>query len=441
LVEDDALVRETVARFLSGTGLDVVACGSCAEARALYAQRSFDAVITDFELDDGDAISLLRWIRGRDARAAVFVVTGRGTIDRAVESLHEGARDFLTKPIAFDRLRAMLDRVLRERRATREPRGRIAFVARSPSMRRFIEELDAVARSTAPILLLGETGTGKSTIAREIHARSPRAKGPVIDVNGAGLRGDFLESELFGHERGAFTGAVAPKSGLLEEADGGTLFLDEIGDIELEVQAKILKVLEERRFRRLGDVRERTVDVRLVAATHRSLEQLVRAGSFREDLYYRISTLSLTVPPLRERRDDIAPLVEQLLDEIAARQGLPPPTFAASAMSALLAHDWPGNLRELRNVVERAVVLHPGRAVDAAQLRFDDRGGRAERSASADPITGTRPLEHAQRDAIEAALATARGHVGDAARLLGIPRSTLYAKLHAMAIDLARYRG
>jgi DNA-binding NtrC family response regulator len=448
LVEDDEVLRESMARYLQAHGFVVDQCGACEEARALFSRRVPDVVIADFRLDDGDAMLLLPWLRARDPSVAVFILTGFGTIDLAVRALHEGARDFLTKPVQLPRLLGLVQRAADARRVSTMPRGSTRFIARSEAMQRFVHELDAVARTSSPVLLLGETGTGKSTVAREIHARSPRAGGRIVDVNCGGLRGDFLESELFGHERGAFTGAVAAKQGLLEQADGGTLFLDEIGDIELGVQAKILKVLEERRFRRLGDVRERTVDVRLVAATHRDLDLAVRRGTFREDLYYRISTLRLTVPPLRERRGDIEPLVEQLVLELSARHGRPPPSVTPEALAALVSHPWSGNVRELRNVLERALVLHRANVIHAEHLRFDTpktpgSGVRPRPQLGAPAAVegeGPMTIRDAERRAIEDALAAASGHVGEAAQMLGMPRSTLYHKLRVLGIETARFR-
>jgi transcriptional regulator with GAF, ATPase, and Fis domain len=320
-------------------------------------------------------------------------------------------------------------------------------------MRVLEEEVASLRHSDCTVLILGETGTGKSVLARRIHALGARACGPFVDVNCAGLTNDFVESELFGHERGAFTGAYATRSGLLEAAHGGTLFLDEIGDMDARVQPKVLKVLEEKRFRRMGDLRERSVDVRLVAATHCDLLEAVARGAFRQDLYYRISTVTLTMPPLRERREDLLPIAAEMLARLAGGTSVP---ISDSAADKLHEHSWPGNLRELRNVLERALLRRRSEAIQPGDLCFDPVKGNIDKTrfhaASPPPPVlrapsrllgdeaGTATRDEIEREHIELALAVENGRVMAAARRLGISRSTLYSKMKLYAIARDRSR-
>jgi len=448
VVEDDDLVRSAMAYHLNMHGFDVHVASSCALARQVFAAQRFDVVVTDFRLGDGDALGLIGYFRVLNPRIAVLVLTGYGSIELAVRAVREGAMDFLTKPVELARLLDLVRSASNARAAAGTWRVGNSSVPKSDKMRRFMDDLDAVAGSDAPLLVLGETGTGKSTVAREIHLRGPRATKPFVDVNCGGLRGDFLESELFGHERGSFTGAVAAKAGLLESADGGTLFLDEIGDIDLAVQAKILKVLEEKRFRRLGDVRERNVDVRLIAATHHDIDAACQRGAFRWDLYYRINTLRLDVPPLRERIDDLDTLVTTILERLCERDGWRPPEVASDAMDMLRQHAWPGNVRELRNVLERAVVFHRGDVLRAGHLRLDrravsplsQRGAEPRCSMPEAPHADASTLQALERSAIMTALIAERGRVAAAAKRLGIARSTLYQKVKTFGLDFAALR-
>jgi len=301
------------------------------------------------------------------------------------------------------------------------------FVGASRAIRELAGEASRVAASSAPVLLTGETGTGKGVLARWLHAHSPRAAGPFLDLNCAGLSPELLDSELFGHERGAFTGAVSAKVGLLEAASGGTVFLDEIGDIGLPVQGRILKAIEEGRFRRVGGVKDLTVDIRLVAATHRDLSERVRSGAFREDLFFRVSTLPLRLPALRERLEDLPVLAERLI----ARAGLRRVSLSQDALERLAAHAWPGNVRELRNVLERALVLGEGDVLRAGDLRLEARPAPAAAGASLDEV---------ERAHILRVLADEDYRVAEAAERLGIPRSTLYQKLKVFGLQLPRSR-
>ena len=309
------------------------------------------------------------------------------------------------------------------------------FIGSSVAIRRLAEQAHKVLAGDSPILLQGETGSGKGVLARWLHLHGGRAEQAFLDLNCAGLSWEFLDTELFGHVRGAFTGAVSTKPGLFEVAHRGTVFLDEIGDVDLRVQPKILKVLEEKRFRRLGDVRDCEVDIRLIAATHQNLYTLVRDGKFREDLFFRISTIPLLVPPLRERPEDIPPLARALLAKLAADLGRPAYALAPDAEAVLQAHRWPGNVRQLRNVLERAVLLCEGNTIGSADLHFD---GLAPSPGNGDDSALT--LADVERRHIERVLVEEAGRVEPAARRLGVPRSTLYQMLKRHGISLSRIR-
>jgi DNA-binding NtrC family response regulator len=304
------------------------------------------------------------------------------------------------------------------------------FVGASPEIRRLREQAEKVRDADRPLLILGETGTGKSVLARWLHEGGPRAEAPFVDLNCAALSRELLDSELFGHERGAFTGAQTSKTGLLEAADGGTLFLDEVGDMDVAIQPKLLKALEERRFRRLGDVRDRSVDIRLISATHQDLGQGVRGKSFRADLYFRISALRLAVPPLRNRREDIPFLAERLLEQQCAALGRTPPELTRAAVARLSSHDWPGNVRELKNVLERALCHQSGDALGDADLSFDElEPGEPLRDS-----VGRLSAKEYEAQLIEQTLREEGGRVEATAKRLGIPRSSLYYKIKTLGL-------
>ena len=455
VVEDEEAVRFGICGALRALGFHVVEADTCESATRVFAETRPDVVVTDLRLPDGEALDLLPRLLGMDPTVPVFIVTGYGTIDLAVRAVKQGAEDFLTKPVDMAALaafaRAAIER--RDQRRAGTPRatpGSRRQEPRSPAMLRVEEQVERLRNADCSVLLLGETGTGKSVLARRIHALGARAQGPFVDVNCAGLTKEFVESELFGHERGAFTGAHAAKPGLLDAANGGTLFLDEIGDIDLLVQPKLLKVLEEKRFRRMGDVRERSVDVRLVAATHHDLLGAVGRKEFRADLYYRISTVSITIPALRERREDLVALARDLLGALGADDV----ELAHDAERVLLEYAWPGNLRELKNVLERALLQRNGSVIQAADLRFDTPTmSRLQASppsgAGAPPGSGggapaapptARTLSEVEREHILAALVAESGRVEAAARRLGIPRSTLYQRIKEYGIHTSRIR-
>ncbi|HEX5766250.1 MAG TPA: sigma-54 dependent transcriptional regulator [Woeseiaceae bacterium] len=441
VIDDEPAVRFGLREYLETQGYEVHEAGSCQQALEVFLSTSPDAAVIDYKLQDGDALTLLPRLREIDATVPLIVLTAHGSIDLAVQAIKEGAEQFLTKPIELPAFQVILRRLLDARRAhrahlvgsARERRAAIdPFLGTSAAIRELEIHARKVLDAESPILICGETGTGKGVVAAWLHRHGPRSREAFVDLNCAGLTREFLESELFGHEKGAFTGAVTRKQGLLEIAHGGTVFLDEIGDVDSQVQPKLLKVLEEKRFRRLGDVRERFVDTRLIAATHADLDALMRDGRFRSDLYFRISAIPLVVPPLRERDADVVILAKALIGQLAADLGRTAPAFTAAAEKALLAYRWPGNVRELRNVLERALLLGSGDAIDEKDLRF----GTAHAMPAQDDSMLT--LEELERRHIERALDATKGKVADAARRLGIPRSTLYQKLKDYGLKPSR---
>jgi DNA-binding NtrC family response regulator len=438
VVDDEPGVRFGLREFLEAKGFEVDEAATCQAAEAMFKSRRPDAAILDYSLPDGNALDLLPRLRALDVTVPQVILTAHGSIDLAVRAVKEGAEHFLTKPVELPTLLVILRRLIEHQRnrqrqiasGRRDPQGKIdPFALPSAAMRALAEDAARVARSDSPVLLLGETGVGKGVLARWLHDHGPRADEAFVDLNCASLSRELLETELFGHEKGAFTGAVAAKEGLLEVAHRGTLFLDEIGDVDAAVQPKLLKVLEEGRFRRLGDVRDREADVRLIAATHQDLAEAVREKRFRSDLYFRISALPLVIPPLRERPDDVAALADTLLERIGDDLGRGELSLSPEALEALQAYPWPGNTRELRNVLERAAILSRDEVLVPRDLRFSASLEGASPSADS-RLT----LEEVERRHIERVLGEEAGHVERAARRLGVPRSSLYERIKRLGI-------
>ena len=426
--------------FFASRGHQVLEASTVAEAAGLASGKRPDAVILDYQLPDGDGLAVLEIIRGIDASIPTVLLTGHGSIDLAVRAIKEGAEQFFTKPVELPTLLVVLERLIekaRDRQTVLASRSRNArqrvdpFLGESRAIRLLAEQAQRVASSSSCILLQGESGSGKGVLASWLHRNGPREAEPFVDINCAGLSQEFLESELFGHEKGAFTGAVSAKPGLFEIAHRGTLFLDEIGDADPQIQPKLLKAVEEQRFRRLGDVRDRQVDVRLIAATHQNLKALVAEKRFREDLYYRISAIPLFVPALRDRGDDVILLARTLLQRIGADLGSPGVRLSPPAEKALLAHHWPGNIRQLTNCLERAVLLGDRSAVRVDDLALAASTGPIPRGGTARGGT----LEENEQIHIAAVLEAERGDVKKAAGVLGLSRSALYEKIrkHGLA--------
>ncbi|WP_164019689.1 sigma-54-dependent transcriptional regulator [Pyxidicoccus trucidator] len=442
LVDDEPGIRLGMRGYLTAHGFDVDEASSLAEAQEAFRTTRPDVAVVDYRLTDGTALELLPRLKELDASVPLVVLTGHGSIELAVQAVKEGAEQFLTKPVELSVLKVVLERLVaqrRERLKQRADRSRTAqttvnpFLGTSVAIRVLQGQAERVLQSDAPVLVTGETGSGKSVLARWLHEGGPRADAPFVDLNCAALSKDLLDSELFGHEKGAFTGAVTAKQGLLEVADQGTLFMDEIGDMDVAVQPKLLKVLEEKRFRRLGDVRDRRVDVRLIAATHQDLGVAAREKRFRSDLYFRISTLILHVPALRERPEDIPVIARHFLEELGTSRGRAGVALQPDAEAALARYPWPGNIRELRNVLERAVLLSGGGPLSPNDLRFEvtpDEAGAEE------DLT----LEELERRHIERVLRRENGHVERAAARLGIPRSSLYERLKRLGINKSGFQ-
>jgi two-component system NtrC family response regulator/two-component system response regulator HydG len=438
IVDDDPDIRESLTAALDPARYVLVSAADGATAMSVAAGFSPEVILLDLGLPDVEGLELIPRFRELDELTGVVVLTATSEIAVVVRAMRLGADNFLVKPVALDTLNEVLGRTLIGRRRDRQLRALVARTAKpdegtlvgsSRPMRRVVELISQVADTDATVLLEGESGTGKGLAAEEIHRRSARSTAPFLDMNCAGLSSTLLESELFGHEKGAFTDASRTKPGLLEIASGGTVFLDEIGEMPLEVQSKLLKVLESRRFRRVGGIRDISSNVRLVAASNHDLRALIREGRFREDLYYRLNVFAITIPPLRHRADDILELAHHFLGELNRSMGTRVEGFDPSASDILKRYSWPGNVRELHNVVERAVILVREGTIGAHHLPADLLSP-AMRSVS----SAARSLAEAECDHITRVLQATGGNIKRSAELLQISRTTLYNKIKAHKI-------
>jgi len=455
IVDDELNIRESLRKYLSLEGIDSATAADGPAAQRLLSEDAFDAIVLDLKLPLMSGHEVLQWILGEGIRSPVIMISAHGEIADAVSALKSGAADYLTKPFDPAELVHRLGLLVASRKredileaGNRTASGAPRLVGGSPAMSELSRLIDRVASSDATVLITGESGTGKEVVAREIHARGTRSGEPFVAVNVGGIHESLMESELFGHERGAFTGATARKIGLFELAGGGTLFLDEIGEMPPNLQVKLLRVIQERKLRRLGGTADLPVKARIVSATNRDIEAMVRAGSFREDLYYRLNVVRLTIPPLRERGADIPALAEHLLAKIAARMNKPPRRLSPEALAALIAYPFPGNVRELENLLERALIYCQGDVISLADLglRADALGGAAAGPVTSTPVSpgdnppsatraaiqGASPqsLGAAERDAIAAALSRHGGNRTRAAAELGISRRTIINKIN-----------
>ncbi len=441
LIEDDSSVRHGMAAFLRANGMDVDEAEDCRQALAIFQSGNQDVVVADYSLPDGTSLDLMPQIKRLSEETPFIILTAHGSIDLAVRAIKEGAEQFLTKPVESKALLVLVRRLLQQRRlrnrqevAIREQPGALnPFQGTSAVIRQLEEQARRMLEWDSPILVLGETGAGKGVLAHWIHVNGPRREEAFVNLNCAGLTRELLESELFGFERGAFTGAVAAKQGLLEVGHRGVVFLDEIGDMDPAIQPKLLKALEEKTFRRLGDVRDRHVDIRLIASTNLNLEEAVKAKKFRDDLYYRVSTLTLRIPPLRERSEDIPLLAQLILRGICNRMGKDQVKLRADAQALLLKYPWPGNIRELANVLERAMILQKGEQLEASDLGLLERPSFG--TESSDSLL---PLRDMERLHIERVLQRTRGNVTEAAQILGMVRRTLYDRMKTLGITTSK---
>jgi two-component system nitrogen regulation response regulator NtrX len=441
IVDDDKGIREALKQVLEYEEIQVQTCASGHEALRVYPEFQPHLVFLDVKMEGMDGLETLKRVRELDPDAQIVMISGHGTIQTAVEATQLGAYDFLEKPLDTDRILLTLRNALQHVvlvsenvRLKQEVHAQYEIVGSSKAIRQVIERIEKVAPTPARVLITGQNGTGKELVARAIHALSPRAAGPFVEVNCAAIPSELIESELFGHVKGSFTGAFADRAGKFELADGGTLFLDEIGDMSLSAQAKVLRALQEGVISRVGSGKTRTVDVRVIAATNKHLEQEIRNGRFREDLLYRVNVVPIEVPPLRERRGDIPQLVAHFAADLT-RSGLPPKEIEPAAVQRLTAHDWPGNIRELKNGIERLMILAAGATVTEADVeRLVGKVGGARIDAGEDATwLRAATFEEFKQDAERAFLATKLQehdwNVSETARTLQMPRSNLYKKI------------
>ena len=449
IVDDEANTLASLSRAFRLAGHEATVCDNAAKALELAKVQTFDLILSDVVMPGKDGLTLLAELKQQGVASPVVMMSGQAHIEMAVKATRLGALDFLEKPISSDKLLLTVDNALKlqrlesENQQLRQRLGKHEIVWKGEAMRRVMAQLERVAPSESRVCILGETGTGKELIARTIHERSGRSGGPFVTLNCAAVPAELIESELFGHEKGSFTGASGRHVGKFEQADQGTIFLDEIGDMPLNMQAKLLRVLEEGEVERIGGDKPIAVNVRVLVATHRDLEARVREEKFRQDLFHRIYVFPLVLPPLRERREDIPALVEHFGEQVCAQNGWKPVPFTADAMDVLQSHPWPGNVRELRNMVERLMLLATEGQVDLATVQMALPKSVASVGGQIGS-TGSGPLadrvQSFERDVILAELKRSHHNMSMAAKSLGLERSHLYKKAEQLGIDLRALR-
>ncbi|HZZ91273.1 MAG TPA: sigma-54 dependent transcriptional regulator [Usitatibacter sp.] len=450
IVDDEADIRELLVLTLSRMGVDADATSTIAEAEEALKARPYDLALTDMRLPDGDGLDLLKHIAENYGNTPVAVITAYGSTENAVAALKAGAFDYLAKPIKLEQLRPLVMSALKLPRPAQQRRvsigespmpGTPRLLGESPPILRAREMIGKLARSQAPVYITGESGSGKEVAARLIHVGSARAECPFVAVNCGAIPENLMESEFFGYKRGAFTGADNDKIGYLQAAQKGTLFLDEVGDLPLAMQVKLLRVIQEKKVRPVGDTKEEPLDVRIISATHRTLSDQVEAGQFRQDLFYRLNVIELKMPALRDIPEDIPLMVEQVLARLSALSGNPPPAITEEAMLALRRYDFPGNVRELENILERALALCSNNTITEADLYLTQVSAKDKASQPLDGSLGTRGLplhdflDQVEREAIMKALEATRFNKTAAAKLLGITFRSLRYRLDRLGID------
>jgi two-component system, NtrC family, nitrogen regulation response regulator NtrX len=446
VVDDEANTLASLSRAFRLAGHEAVVCDNAAKALELASSQPFDLILSDVIMPGKDGLSLLEDLKSHGVTAPVVMMSGQAHIDMAVRATRLGALDFLEKPISTEKLLLTVDNALKlqrlesENRHLRQRLGKHEIIWTGDAMRRVMAQVERVAAGETRVCILGETGTGKELVARTLHEKSSRSSGPFITLNCAAVPAELIESELFGHEKGSFTGATTRHSGKFEQADGGTIFLDEIGDMPLAMQAKLLRVLEEGEIERVGGDKTVPVNVRVVVATHRNLETLVREGKFRQDLFHRIFVFPLVLPPLRERKEDIPALIEHFADQVCLQNGWKPIPFTSKAIDALAAHAWPGNVRELRNAVERLMLLATNEEVtpETVGLALPPTPGSHPSPAGSGPLAER--VQGFERQVILAELKRCNYHITNVAKSLGLERSHLYKKAEQLGIDLRSLR-
>jgi DNA-binding NtrC family response regulator len=453
LVDDDPNTLASLSRAFRLAGHEATVCDNAARAVELLRTESFDLILSDVVMPGKSGLELLEELKKNGVKTPIVLISGQANIEMAVRATKLGALDFLEKPLTTDKLLVTVDNALRLTRLEEENRelkhrlGKHELVGSGPAMKKLLAQIDRVAVSETRVCILGETGTGKELVARAIHEKSPRHENAFITLNCAAVPAELIESELFGHEKGAFTGAAARHTGKFEQADGGTLFLDEIGDMPVAMQAKLLRVLEEGEVERVGGDKPIKVSVRVVVATHRNLEDLVKQNAFRRDLFHRIYVFPLLLPPLRERAEDFPVLVEHFARQVAAQNGWKEKAFAADAIAELRRYSWPGNLRELRNIVERLVLLASEDTIAVSDVRLvlpdsSSSTSLTSSTSSASCSSGTlaERTESFEKEVLLAEIRRHNFHMTNVARALGLERSHLYKKCQQLGIDLQSLR-
>jgi two-component system response regulator PilR (NtrC family) len=435
VVDDEPDIRELLAITLERMDVAARSCPDVTSAKRLLAKDAFDLCLTDMRLPDGDGLELVEWLQREVPGTPIAVITAHGSVEAAVRALKLGAFDFVSKPLDLNDLRKLVTAALKLRRIAVPRTAAVdGLVGSSPAIDKVRTMIAKVARSQAPVHISGESGTGKELVARMIHEAGPRRDGPFIPINCGAIPTELMESEFFGHKKGSFTGAVVDKIGLVQTAEGGTLFLDEVADLPLHMQVKLLRVIQEKTIRPVGQANEVPVDVRVLSATHRDLGELVETGAFREDLFYRINVIELNVPPLRDRGEDVLVLAHHMLTRLAEEQRVAIPHLTKLAQTALLAYRFPGNVRELENILERALTLCTGDEIDVDDLQLRQDAAGAAHDVAKDAPLGTQ-LEEIERDAIIKALEQTRYNKTAAAKVLGMTFRALRYRIKKLGIE------